>query len=131
MDITVKQEVKIYKPSAEHLDLINTYDYKESKEEINKVEGTCIVHIVPKMDTYLSDAESSLIGLCDSLLFEVKVFDLAKGIYYRDKTLFDDVAIQDINVNSRIYKDLSTMYIFHEPVYICYGNNTLFIEPMM
>ncbi|WP_312286663.1 hypothetical protein [Terrisporobacter sp.] len=126
--MNVEQKIKIYKPSIKHLDIINTYEYKEVKEEINKINGTCIIHMIPKMDTYLSDNESDLVGYCDSIMCEIRVFDVDNNIYYKDESLFDNILIEDINVETRIYKDLSTMYIFTKPSNISYGCNTLYVE---
>ena len=126
--MNVEQKIQIYKPSIKHLDIINTYDYKEVKEEINKINGTCIIHMIPKMDTYLSDEESDLVGYCDSMMCEIRVFDVDNNIYYKDESLFDNILIEDINVETRIYKDLSTMYIFTKPSHISYGSNTLYVE---
>lgn len=128
MSINVEQKIRINKPSIKHLDIINTYEYKEVKEEINKINGTCIIHMIPKMDTYLSDDESDLVGYCDSMMCEIRVFDVDNNIYYKDDSLFDNILIEDINVETRIYKDLSTMYIFTKPSYISYGCNTLYVE---
>lgn len=128
MSINVEQKIKIYKPSIKYLDIINTYEYKEVKEEINKINGTCIIHMIPKMDTYLSDDEFDLVGYCDSMMCEVRVFDVDNNIYYKDESLFDNILIEDINVETRIYKDLSTMYIFTKPSNISYGENTLYVE---
>ena len=128
MDINVEQKIQVYKPSVKYLDLINTYEYKEVKEEINRVDGTCIIHMIPKMDTYLSDDENDLIGYCDAMMCEITVFDVDNSLYYKDERLFDNIRIDNINVETRIYKDLSTMYIFTKPVSIMYGNNTLYVE---
>ena len=128
MDINVEQKIQVYKPSVKYLDLINTYEYKEVKEEINRVNGTCIIHMIPKMDTYLSDDENDLIGYCDAMMCEITVFDVDNKIYYKEELLFDNIRIDNINVEIRIYKDLSTMYMFTKPVKIMYGSNTLFVE---
>ncbi|MDU6995974.1 MAG: hypothetical protein E6356_14025 [Terrisporobacter othiniensis] len=128
MILNIEQKIQIYKPSIEYLDLINKYEYKETKEELNQINGSCIIHIIPKSDTYLSDDENDLIGYCDSLMFEVKVFDVDKGLYYQGESLFDNIIIEDIKVETRIYKDLSTMYIFTKPTYVSYDENTLYVE---
>lgn len=128
MDINVEQKIQVYKPSVKYLDLINTYEYKEVKEEINRVDGTCIIHMIPKMDTYLSDDENDLIGYCDAMMCEITVFDVDNRTYYKDEFLFDNIRIDNINVETRIYKDLSTMCIFTKPVKIMYGSNTLYVE---
>ena len=128
MDINVEQKIQVYKPSVKYLDLINTYEYKEVKEEINRVNGTCIIHMIPKMDTYLSDDENDLIGYCDAMMCEITVFDVDNSLYYKDERLFDNIKINNVNVETRIYKDLSTMYMFTKPVKIMYGSNTLFVE---
>lgn len=128
MNINVEQKIQIYKPSIEYLDLINTYEYKEVKDEINKTKGACIIHMMPKMDTYLSDNEDDLIGYCDSMMCEIRVFDVDNRTYYKRESLFDSIIIENIHAESRIYKDLSTMYIFSKPVDIMYGGNTLYVE---
>lgn len=128
MSINVEQKIQIYNPSIEYLDIIKTYEYKQIEEEINKVKGTCIIHMIPKMDTYLSDDESDLIGYCDAMMCEIRVFDVDNKIYYKDESLYDNIRIDNINVETRIYKDLSTMYIFTKPTEIMYGWNTLFVE---
>lgn len=127
--MNIEQKIQIYKPSIKYLDLIDTYEYKEVKSEINKIKGTCIIHMMPKMDTYLSDNKDDLIGYCDSIMCEIKVFDVDNGTYYKGKSLFDSIIIENIYVQSRIYKDLSTMYIFNKPIDIMYGCDTLYIEP--
>lgn len=128
MSMNVEQKIKIYKPSIEHLDLINIYEYKEVKNRINRTNGACIIHMTPKLDTYLSDDEDNLIGHCDSMMCEIKIFDTDNRTYYKRESLFDSIIIENIHVESRIYKDLSTMYIFSEPVDIVYGSRTLYVE---
>ena len=109
MVINVEQKIQVYKPSVKYLDLINTYEYKEVKEEINKVNGTCIIHMIPKMDTYLSDDENDLIGYCDAMMCEITVFDVDNSLYYKDERLFDNIKINNVNVEIRIYKDLLSL----------------------
>ena len=128
--MNVEQKIQIYKPSVKHLDIIDTYQYKESKELIEKVTGTCIIHMIPKMDTYLSDDENDLVGYCDSMMCEVIVFDIDNRIYYKEDSLFDNIRIENVNVETRIYKDLSTMYLFNKPIELMYGMNTIYVDEL-
>lgn len=124
---SVKQEIKIYNPSIKFLDIVKMYGYTEvSKNEVKSKRS--IVHMIPKIDSYLSDDENDLIGYCDTILCEIKVFDLDNLTYYKEERLFDSISIKDVKSESRIYKDLSTMYIFNDPIKIDIVEKTLFIS---
>lgn len=124
----IKQEVKIYHQSIEHLNIIDTYGYTECKNELEEINGSCIIHISPKKDTFIDDNKEDLIGYCDSIMFDMTVFDVDNRIYYKSDSLYDSIVIENIKVQSRIYKDLSTMYMFNKPIHIMYGENTVYID---
>lgn len=115
----VKQEVKIYKPSEIYLDIDKEYGYKEV-EKLNEVKGRCVIHIRSVKDTYASDEEYDLDGYCDAIFFKAEIYDCENKIVYKPDKLFDGIRTTNIDCQSRIYKDLSTMYIFDKPVKIEY-----------
>lgn len=124
------RKVTIFEPSLEYLDIDTKYGYKRVFDKIQIVKGRCVIHIFPTRDTYRSDNKNDLDGYCDSIMFSAKIYDNEKKIVYKSSKLFDNIDIRDLNVNSRVCKDLSTMYIFENPVKINYGNfyNTLDIR---
>lgn len=115
----VKQEVKIYKPSEIYLDIDKEYGYKEV-EKLNEVNGRCVIHIRPVKDTYSSDEEYDLDGYCDAIFFKVEIYDCENRLVYKPNKLFDGIRTINVDCQSRIYKDLSTMYIFDNPIRIEY-----------
>ncbi|MGL4801964.1 MAG: hypothetical protein ACRC18_06835 [Cetobacterium sp.] len=127
--IKQRREVNLYEPSKKYLDLFEEYGYKLSSKEIKKVKGKCVIHITPVKDTYFSNNEDDLNGFCDAILFKVRVCDCDNRIMYKPfDMLFDSIKIDnDVRCESRIYKDLSTMYIFDSSIAIDYGK-TIWIE---
>lgn len=126
----IKREVTIHAPSYEYLNVKEQCKYTQVHKEIKNVKGRCIIHLYPKADTFCSDDSEELEGYCDALLFQAQVFDVDNRVCYKSDTLYDNINIKDINVESRIYKDLSSMYIFDSPVEIKYNEeyNTLNIH---
>lgn len=124
--IKQKIEVDLYDSSNEYLNFEKECGYVETKEAIKKNEkGRCIIHTTPVRDTYSSDEDEVLIGFCDALLFKVKVYDCKNKLVYSPDRLFDNISfLNGVICQTRIYKDLSNMYIFNAPIGINYiGRN--------
>lgn len=105
------------------------YQKKEWKwDEILKIKGRCIIHLYPLKDTTCENKKGELQvdGLQDSLFFTAKICDCDNKIYY-EKKFSDNLLIHDVYLDTRIFKDKSTMLTIDGGVKILYGQS-LFIS---
>src|SRR5699024_5618290 len=117
IDMKVKQEVKIYKTSEIYLDIDKEYEYKED-EKLNEVKDRSVRNMKIVKEKNNSDEEYDLDRYCDAIFFKAEIYDCENKIVYKPDKLFDGIRTTNIDCQSRIYKDLSTMYIFDKPVKI-------------
>ena len=93
-------------------DTFNKYSYNE-KESCPKIfHNRIVIHIYPVGDT-IEDDNNKAQGLEDSILFDVHIYDT---IAFKKYIILNrDAILLEVPVETRIFKDLSTMYIIDEP----------------
>lgn len=91
--------------------IFSRYNYNRKRKCPKIFNNGAIIHIYPTRDT-LQDNGDIALGYVDAILFDVHVYDTTKLEKYviseRDGILFE------VLVETRIFKDLSTMYIINE-----------------
>lgn len=116
----IKQEVQLNKQMFHfmqdregHFLGTGEYTYTENPEmDLNIIINKCVIHVYPKEDTV--DVEGNLNGYADSILTDVVVYN-QETLEYRVLSEKDNIRIE-ARCQTRIFKDLSTAYIFNEPV---------------
>lgn len=95
--------------------------YKETEKIPEYIKGGCVIHIYPKSDTIVNGIDKDLEGYIDAYNCELHIYDCKNKTVYKSK-LHDEV-MADAKCKIRIFKDLSTMVIFDEPVKFISGQS--------
>lgn len=112
----MKLEVNTSKKSIEILKGCE-YRYSRTNSIPSAVRNKLYLHIYPKKDTLQDDGER--LGLFDSYLSEVHIFNTDNNTVYVVPELYDNVDIQvSKNINVRYFKDLSIFVEIPGPVRI-------------
>ena len=115
----VKRQINLNQKSKHYLRELENYEEVDTLPSI--LYGKTIFHIYPKRDT-LNRGISR--GFEDAIESKVIIYnsDMIKHIKYQSKRLHDEVA-SNVNVRTRIFKDLSTMLIINEPIKVELGQS--------
>lgn len=122
----MKVEVK-HHPDSEKF-IKETFNAYKEIDELPKFIENCIIHIYPKSDTIVNGIDNDLEGYIDAYNCELHVYDCKNKTVYKSK-LHDEV-MADAKCKIRIFKDLSTMVIFNEPVKFISGQS-LWVMPVI
>jgi len=135
----VENKIQISKESLQHInnDFFKGYNghiYKLNEKWKDKNINKCLIHLYPKCDTYEIDnidneSGYDLCGYLDSLLFNVIIYD-GDLMEYHMIGVKDNIQISKVKSQTRIFKDLSTMIYFKQPVYIQIYSQTIEIIPI-
>jgi hypothetical protein len=120
----MKVEVK-HHPDSEKF-IKETFNAYKEIDELPKFIENCIIHIYPKSDTIVNGIDNDLEGYIDAYNSELHIYDCKNKTVYKSK-LHDEV-VADAKCKIRIFKDLSTMVIFNEPVKFISGQS-LWVMP--
>lgn len=116
----INKNIKLYGNSNEliHNDFFKGnkgFEYKLVKDCTNNIINHCIIHMYPYSDTY--DESGELNGYADSLFFKAVVYNL-DTMECCILTKKDAIEIDGIKTKIRIFKDMSTLIEFYEPIYV-------------
>jgi len=119
----MKQEIKLHESSYETIkDVFSMYEYVEETPEM--IDGKIVLHLYPICDTV--DESGDLIGFNDAVFFKLRIYDVEKRVFY-EQSHHDEICLDGLGSNIRIFKDLSTMIIIGSGVKLVGGTSFLII----